>query len=155
MVEITCVVEAKAELGEGTLWDPKAGVLWWIDIWKKLIHRYNPATGKDDIFETPEYIGCLGVREKGGLVMTMAIKSPTAQATEIVKTPGVCGGSACVRTTRIPVWSLVSWRRQGVFDERLLEMYPTLNQSDLNAAWTYADGHHDEIEKDIKENEDA
>src|SRR3954470_2900179 len=71
MVEITCVVDAKAELGEGTLWDPKAGVLWWIDIWKKLIHRYDPSTGKDDVFETPEYLGCLGLREKGGLVLTM------------------------------------------------------------------------------------
>ena len=42
MVEITCVVDARAELGEGTLWDPKAGVLWWIDIWQKHIHRYDP-----------------------------------------------------------------------------------------------------------------
>ncbi len=71
MVEITCVVDAGAELGEGTLWDPGAGVLWWIDIWKKLIHRYDPATGKDEILETPEYLGCLGLRERGGLVLTM------------------------------------------------------------------------------------
>ena len=61
MVEITCVVDAGAELGEGTLWDPQAGVLWWIDIWKKLIHRYEPSTGKDEVFETPEYLGCLGL----------------------------------------------------------------------------------------------
>jgi sugar lactone lactonase YvrE len=47
-------------------------VLWWIDIWKKLIHRYDPSTGKDEVFETPEYLGCLGLREKGGLVLTMA-----------------------------------------------------------------------------------
>ena len=47
-------------------------MLWWIDIWEKLIHRYDPATGKDEIFETPEYLGCLGLREKGGLVLTMA-----------------------------------------------------------------------------------
>ena len=46
MVEITCVVDARAELGEGTLWDPKAGVLWWIDIWQKLIHRYDPGVGQ-------------------------------------------------------------------------------------------------------------
>lgn len=71
MVEITCVIDARAQLGEGTLWDPKAGVLWWIDIWSKLIHRYDPATGKDDTFDAPEYLGCLGLREKGGLVLTM------------------------------------------------------------------------------------
>ncbi|MDC9826326.1 SMP-30/gluconolactonase/LRE family protein [Devosia sp. ZB163] len=70
-MDITCVVDAKAELGEGTIWDPKAGVLWWIDIWSRLIHRYDPRTGKDDTWESPEYLGCIGLRERGGLVVTM------------------------------------------------------------------------------------
>jgi len=34
-------------------------------------------------------------------------------------------------------------------------MFPTLIQEDLNAAWSYAVAHHDEIEKDIEENEEA
>ncbi len=72
MVEITCIVDAKAELGEATLWDPDTRVLWWVDIWKKEIHRYDPATGKDEIFDVPEYLGCIGLRRKGGLVITMA-----------------------------------------------------------------------------------
>jgi L-arabinonolactonase len=71
MVEITCVVDAKAILGEGTMWDPRAQVLWWVDIWAKLIHRYDPATGRDDTWEAPEYLGCLAVRERGGLVVSM------------------------------------------------------------------------------------
>ena len=62
MIEITCVVDARAELGEGTLWDPAARVLWWIDIWGPLIHRYDPATGRDDTWAAPEYLGCLGLR---------------------------------------------------------------------------------------------
>lgn len=72
MVQITCVVDAKAELGEGTIWDPAAGVLWWIDIYSRLIHRYNPSTGADDTWEAPEFLGCIGLRQKGGLVLTMA-----------------------------------------------------------------------------------
>lgn len=71
MVEINCVIDAKAELGEGTLWDPAAQVLWWIDIWGPTIHRYDPATGVDDIWGAPEYLGCLGLRAKGGLILTM------------------------------------------------------------------------------------
>ena len=71
MVEITCVVDAKAELGEGTLWDPETQVLWWIDIWGRLIHRFTPATGLDETWEAPEYLGCLGLRTKGGLILTM------------------------------------------------------------------------------------
>ena len=72
MVEITCVLDAKAELGESTLWDPARGVLWWIDIWNSLIHRFDPATGRDETFAGPEYLGCLGLRERGGLVVSMA-----------------------------------------------------------------------------------
>jgi L-arabinonolactonase len=48
MTEITCVVDSKSLLGESTYWDPTAKVLWWIDIWGPTIHRYDPATGRDD-----------------------------------------------------------------------------------------------------------
>ena len=72
MTEIVCVVDAKCLLGEGTLWDPAAGVLWWVDIWGKAIHRYDPGTGHDEVFPTPDHVGCVGVRAKGGLVISMA-----------------------------------------------------------------------------------
>ena len=72
MTDITCVLDARAELGEGTLWDPGAQVLWWIHIWGRLIHRHDPATGEDRTWEAPEYLGCLGLRERGGLILTMA-----------------------------------------------------------------------------------
>ncbi len=72
MSEIRLVVDAKAELGEGTLWDPAAELLWWVDIWGKAIHRYDPATGVDDAFPTPHYVGCVGLREAGGLVVALA-----------------------------------------------------------------------------------
>jgi len=71
MVSIECVVDAKAALGEGSLWDVADGVLWWVDITGRLIHRYNPATGEDRSWPTPEAIGCLAVRERGGLVVAM------------------------------------------------------------------------------------
>ncbi len=72
MVEIRCAVDAKARLGESTYWDPAAQVLWWIDIYGPTIHRYDPVTGTDETFEAPEYLGCLAVRAKGGLVLSMA-----------------------------------------------------------------------------------
>jgi L-arabinonolactonase len=71
MSQPVCVVDAGAELGEGTVWDPDARVLWWIDIWGRRVHRYNPDTGENNSWETPEYPGCLGIRENGGLVMSM------------------------------------------------------------------------------------
>ena len=63
----------------------------------------------------------------------------------IRKTPGVCGGEACVRETRIPVWLLHRLRSLGRTDEQLLEDYPTLTGDDLAAVWEYADHNADAI----------
>ena len=38
----------------------------------------------------------------------------------IEKTPGVCGGSACIVRTRIPVWLLVETKNNGATERHLL-----------------------------------
>lgn len=73
----------------------------------------------------------------------------------IRKTPGVMGGAACVRATRIPVWVLVGYRQLGVTDERLLEFYPALTPADLEAAWAYHRDHPAEIEDAVRRNEEG
>lgn len=40
-------------------------------------------------------------------LLTQSLGSPWRS---IEKTPGVCGGSACIASTRIPVWGLVEAR---------------------------------------------
>ena len=71
----------------------------------------------------------------------------------ITKTSGVCGGDACIRGHRIPVWSLVEARRLGANDARLLQSYPGLTPSDLDAAWAYHRANPLEIERNIWENQ--
>jgi uncharacterized protein (DUF433 family) len=66
--------------------------------------------------------------------------------------PRVCGGSARIAGTRIPVWSLESWRRLGASDAEILRNYPSLLGSDLLNAWTYVDRHRQEIDREIDEN---
>jgi uncharacterized protein (DUF433 family) len=71
----------------------------------------------------------------------------------IRKTPGVVGGDACVRDTRIAVWMLVEARRQGQTDADLLEAHPDLSQADLDAAWEYFDRNRSEVERALWQNE--
>jgi uncharacterized protein (DUF433 family) len=73
----------------------------------------------------------------------------------IEKTQNVCGGDACIASTRVPVWSLEQARRLGFSDAELLDAYPSLKRSDLNAAWAYVTTHPAEIETAIRENEEA
>ena len=72
----------------------------------------------------------------------------------IEKTPGVCGGDACIRQTRITIWGLVNARRLGYTEADLLESYPNLYASDLVNAWAYAEAYPHEIETAIRENEE-
>ncbi len=73
----------------------------------------------------------------------------------ISKTPGICGGRACIQGHRIPVWTLVACRRQGASDAEILISYPQLSGADLGAAWEYAAANPEEIDRDIRENEEG
>jgi sugar lactone lactonase YvrE len=71
MLDIQCVADTKSKLGEGPLWDPREQVLWWLDIKGHFIHRFDPKTGENRTWTTPEDSGCLAVCEKGGLIIAL------------------------------------------------------------------------------------
>jgi uncharacterized protein (DUF433 family) len=70
----------------------------------------------------------------------------------IEKKKGVCGGSAFIVRTRIPVWTLVSYKNLGLSNFKLLDVYPSLTVYDLNNAWNYYRTNKKEIDLDILEN---
>jgi uncharacterized protein (DUF433 family) len=73
----------------------------------------------------------------------------------IESTAGVCGGDPRIAGTRIPVWVLEQYRRLGMTEAQLLTSYPGLRAADLVNAWVYVAAHPDEIEEQIRENEEA
>jgi uncharacterized protein (DUF433 family) len=77
------------------------------------------------------------------------------QKSWVQKTPGVCGGDACIRSTRITVHGLVHYRQLGLSDQRIISMIQGLTQDDLDAAWDYYAHNPAEIEEAIRLNEEA
>ncbi len=65
----------------------------------------------------------------------------------ITRTPGVCGGRACIAGTRAPVWCLA-----GRDVDEVLETLPHLSRAQVEAALAYAAANPDEIAKDVAEN---
>lgn len=65
------VLEASAELGEGALWDERASLLLWVDIMGRKLHRFDPATGRDEFRELPSYIGTVVPGESGDLHLAL------------------------------------------------------------------------------------
>ena len=69
--------------------------------------------------------------------------------------PAVAEGAPCIVRTRIPLWVLESYRRQGRTEARILANYPTLRAADLVQAWAYIAAHREAIDAAIEENEAA
>lgn len=77
-----------------------------------------------------------------------------ADFSRLSRRDGVCGGSICIRDTRVPVWVLERCRQLQMSLPEILEDYPFLDGNDLAAAWRYAEAHRDEIEGEIRANRD-
>ena len=88
-------------------------------------------------------------------LLRWVVNQLSEESTGIERNPGVCGGEPCIVGTRIPVWVLDQARRLGVSEADLLRSYPTLRAEDLANAWAYAAGHGEDIERAIRENEEA
>jgi uncharacterized protein (DUF433 family) len=99
-------------------------------------------------------LAALSPAEKATLVQRLALEVANVWP-GVEKTPSVAGGAACIVRTRIPVWSLESYRRLGWTDARILSNFPSLRAVDLAQAWAYVDGHRAEMDEEIRKNEAA
>ena len=76
-VRIECVVACRNHLGESPIWDPREGMLYWVDgtgprVGNPSIWRLNPRTGVTENWRTERDIGAMVLREDGGAVLAMS-----------------------------------------------------------------------------------
>jgi uncharacterized protein (DUF433 family) len=95
-------------------------------------------------------------RGRAGIISAkdvLIMATDTTNKSWVQKTAGVCGGRACIRTTRITVWGLVNSRRLGIGNDQILRNIVGLMPEDMEAAWDYYREHPAEIDEDIRANE--
>ena len=63
-----CVWAIEAELGEGPLWWPRDQGLWFVDIKKKQVHRFDPKTGRGRSWDAPAQPGFLAPLANGPFI---------------------------------------------------------------------------------------
>ena len=71
MVNVKCVWEEPAILGEGPLWVARENAVYWVDIVSKKLHRYGPADGARRTWRFETEVTSLAARQQGGFVGTM------------------------------------------------------------------------------------
>ncbi|MDQ2804872.1 MAG: SMP-30/gluconolactonase/LRE family protein [Pseudomonadota bacterium] len=66
--DIACVLDARALNGESPVWDAPRRRLWWVDIREPALHEFDPATGADQSWELPAWVGYCAPADSGVLV---------------------------------------------------------------------------------------
>lgn len=84
-----------------------------------------------------------------------ALAGGTDANSPVLSTPGVMGGDACVRRTRVPIWMLVGYKGAGYSDERILANFPGLTAADLIAAWDYNASHGERVRAERRAHEEV
>ena len=76
--------------------------------------------------------------------------STATTQTAITKTPGVCGGKACLDGHRVQVQDIVTdYEWNGLSPDEICQQYPSITLAHVHAALSYYYEHRDEIQADL------
>lgn len=92
------VLPLQAELAECPLWSVQEQVLWCVDILAPAIHRFDPASGEFSTFPQAEEVGCIGLREQGGIIAALRsgvwlLDEQGKPQKKVADNPGIAGKS--------------------------------------------------------------
>lgn len=68
---VTIAFDAHADLGEGPRWHSGERRLYWVDINRNALQRFDPASGRNDVRFFDQPVGCFAFRAAGGLLLAM------------------------------------------------------------------------------------
>ncbi len=77
--------------------------------------------------------------------------APVTDHPHIERRPGVCGGSAGIEGTRIPVRLLVGSVMDGPSPNEILSSYTDLTPADVQAAIDYYADHREDVDREVAE----
>jgi sugar lactone lactonase YvrE len=90
VLDAEVAVPAQCQLGEGPVWDPARGLLWWVDILAGHVHSTDPSTGGRTRFDVGDAVGAVGLIRSGGLVLALAdgFALASTDGQELARVPG-------------------------------------------------------------------
>ena len=67
-MQIEVVPGVSTELGEGPVWDAARRCLWFVDIMRGHVHRFEPDTGRDRMYEVGQPVGAVACPAGGDVL---------------------------------------------------------------------------------------
>jgi uncharacterized protein (DUF433 family) len=76
-------------------------------------------------------------------------------ADHIESKPEACGGRACIAGTRIRVQDVYGWHeKEGISPDEIVSRFPQLTLADVHAALAFYWDHREEIERQMREDDE-
>ena len=76
----------------------------------------------------------------------------TSAENRITRTPGICGGKACIAGHRVRVLDIVVWHEhQGMTPDEIVSHVPTVTLGDVHAALAYYFDHIEDIQQEMRD----
>jgi sugar lactone lactonase YvrE len=66
-----CILEERDIVGESPIWHPTENLLYWVDIFGKRIHKFNPAALKHTTYDLDQPVTSIAIRQNGGLIASL------------------------------------------------------------------------------------
>ncbi|MBD2513461.1 SMP-30/gluconolactonase/LRE family protein [Nostoc sp. FACHB-973] len=87
------ILDARARLGEGPIWDSIKKQLYWIDIFNHRVHQFDPVTGKNRFFDVGDVVGAIATAGTDRLIMALRhhlafLNTQTGEVTPILEIEG-------------------------------------------------------------------
>jgi sugar lactone lactonase YvrE len=71
---LECLFDCKHELGEGPIWNPDDGRLWWTDIRGPALHAIEPTTGAHRSWPMSAMLGSFALAREGELLLALGTR---------------------------------------------------------------------------------
>jgi sugar lactone lactonase YvrE len=69
MTRVDLVLDARADLGEGPVWDDRRQRLLFVDIMRGDVHAFDPVTGADHVVHVGRPVGAIGLTTRGDWIL--------------------------------------------------------------------------------------
>jgi sugar lactone lactonase YvrE len=69
--EVSVVLRASAQIGEGPVWDARTRRLYWVDIPGQQLHVFNPSDGTNATYACPDIVTSVSPGAAGGVLLTL------------------------------------------------------------------------------------
>ena len=71
-IQVDCVLDVKANLGEGPIWSIVDQNLYWVDINKCQLNKFNPINGENKIIDVNKPIGCFAIKKNLNVILALS-----------------------------------------------------------------------------------